>query len=84
MQTYWLIGGVLAGSLAVPRLSGSSSAPARVSSRITTRSEAGGTGKRRPPSYFEMMDYREDSIEEELEKGRDETPYQRLRRWWRS
>jgi hypothetical protein len=31
-------------------------------------------------SYSEMQDYR-DSIEEELEKGREETPYQRLRRW---
>ncbi|HEX5270580.1 MAG TPA: hypothetical protein VFW33_08850 [Gemmataceae bacterium] len=35
-------------------------------------------------SYSEMQEYR-DSIEEEHEKGskRGETPYQRLRRWWR-
>jgi hypothetical protein len=41
--------------------------------------------KAQSSSYSEMQEWR-DAIEEELEKGRKkgETPWQRLRRWWKS
>jgi hypothetical protein len=40
--------------------------------------------KAQATSYFEMQEWR-DAIEEEYEKGgrKGETPWQRLRRWWR-
>lgn len=77
VQTYWLIGGVLAGSLAVLTVVWFFFGTCPGEQPDYDKIRGWRDRKAEATSYFEMMDYR-DSIEEELEKGRDETPYQRF------